>query len=87
MMVPETPQEFNDAHPFYMSDLPPKKSGLTTRLGTEIAYPEQMQTQFHLSKSEDQLKQLGLGLMQLSQDYEKLYRLIRLSWKETFFRM
>ena len=71
MIVPETPKELNNGYSYYGDDLPPKKSGLTTRLATEIAYPEQMQTQYHLSKSESQLKQLGLGLMQLIQDYDQ----------------
>ncbi len=85
MIIPETPQEFNSGHSFYMGDLPPKKSELTTQLATEIAYPEQMQTQFHLSKSMSQMKQLGLGLMMLIQDYDQIVQVDQLQLKKTLY--
>jgi prepilin-type processing-associated H-X9-DG protein len=75
MVVAEDPETLNKNHPYYWNNVPPQPCGLTTWLATEIAHPAEMQAQIHLSQSESQLKQLGLGLMQLCMDYNQIFQL------------
>jgi len=75
MVVAEDPETLNKNHPYYWNNVPPQPCGLTTRLATEIAHPAEMQASIHLSQSLSQLKQLGLGLMQLCMDYEETFQL------------
>lgn len=69
MILPGQPEDVDNT--FYRNGKPTKESGMTTLLATEIAYPEKMQTQFHLSKSENNVKQISLGLMQYVEDYDQ----------------
>jgi len=75
MVVAEDPDALNENYFYYWNNVPSQPCGLTTRLATEIAHPAEMQARIHLSQSFSQLKQLGLGLMQLCMDYEETFQL------------
>jgi hypothetical protein len=80
-IIPGDPKVYEEQYYLGDKNMPPQTCGLTTRLATEIAYPGQIQFQYHLGKSISQLKQLGLALMQFAQDYHK-----RLNFDQQNFR-
>lgn len=66
LIIPGNPQYFQNR--MWDFDQHNKKSEFTLRLATELAYPEQMQAQYHLNQSVNQLKQILVGLVMCMSD-------------------
>jgi prepilin-type processing-associated H-X9-DG protein len=80
MIVPNDPSD--GAQQFYGYKSDDKESGFTTRLATLIAYPQKSLTAYDLFKSESNVKQILLGLMQYEEDYDNQINLNPQNYKD-----
>lgn len=79
-IIPGNPQTYFESSP---NDIPaPGGQGFTAHMATLAAYPQVMLPKIHLRQSEMQLKQLGLALMQFSQDYNERLDFTQQNFKE-----
>jgi len=79
MIVPGKPELPKDS--YYMTGHLTKMSGMTLRLATEIAHPQEMLTLFHLHQSESNVKQIMLGIFMYVQDTDNQINLTPQNYK------